>query len=119
MYLGLRMKDEQQSFTNNSRRIATPVLGFLLGKCRAAPITLHVIKAASFLPVYLCVSPTEALLMASSTSYLNAYRGASAFSYCIHALLVICKRIAVLVLDLGCKGSTLIYSRLVDPICYG
>jgi hypothetical protein len=69
MYLGLRMKHEQQPFTNNSRRIATPVLVFLSGKCRAA----------SFLPVYLCVSRTEALLMASNTSYLNAYGDASAF----------------------------------------
>jgi hypothetical protein len=73
------MKDEQQPFTNNSRRIATPVLGFLLGKCRAAPITLRVIAAVSFLPACLCVSRAEALLMASNTSYLNAYRDASAF----------------------------------------
>jgi hypothetical protein len=79
MYLGLRMKEEQQPFTNNSRRIATPVLGFLSGKCHAAPTMLRVIGAASFLPDYLCVSRTEALLMASSTSYLNAYRDASAF----------------------------------------
>jgi hypothetical protein len=71
MYLELRMKHEQQSFTNNSRRIATPVLGFLSGKCRVASITLRVIEAASFLPVYLCVSRTEALLMASNTSYLT------------------------------------------------
>jgi hypothetical protein len=70
---------QQQPFVNNSRRIATPILGFLLGKCYAAPITLRVIGAASFLPIYLCVSHTEALLMASNTSYLNAYRDASAF----------------------------------------
>jgi hypothetical protein len=79
MYLGLRMKHEQQSFTNNSRRITTPVLGFLSGKCRAAPIMLRVIGVASFLPVFLCVSRAEVLLMVSSTSYLNAYRDASAF----------------------------------------
>jgi hypothetical protein len=79
MYLGLRMKHEQQPFTNNSWCIATPVLGFLSGKCRAAPITLREIEVASFLPIYLCVSRTEALLMASNTSYLNAYRDASAF----------------------------------------
>jgi hypothetical protein len=41
MYLGLRMKHEQQPFTNDSRCIAIPVLGFLSGKCRAAPITLR------------------------------------------------------------------------------
>jgi hypothetical protein len=113
------MKNEQQSFTNNSRRIATPVLEFLSGKCYAAAITLRVIGAVSCLSIYLCVSHAEALLMMSNTSYLNAYRVASAFSYCIHALLVICKGIAVLVLDLECKGSTLLCSRLVDPICYG
>jgi hypothetical protein len=79
MYLGLRIKKEQQPFANNSRRIATPVLEFLSGKCRAAPITPRVIRAASFLSVYLCVSHTEALLMASDTSYLNTYRDASAF----------------------------------------
>jgi hypothetical protein len=79
MYLGLRMKHEHQPFTNNSRHIAIPVLGFLSGKCRAAPIMLRVIGAASFLPVYLYVSRTEVLLMASSTSYLNAYRDTSAF----------------------------------------
>jgi hypothetical protein len=73
------MKDEQQPFANNSQRTATPVLGFLSGKCRAAPITLHVIGAASFLPIFLCVSHAEALLMVSSTSYLNTYRDASAF----------------------------------------
>jgi hypothetical protein len=73
------MKHEQQPFTNNSRRILTPVLGFLSGKCRAAPITLRMIGAASFLRIYLSVSHTEALLMESNTSYLNAYRDASAF----------------------------------------
>jgi hypothetical protein len=77
MYPRLQMK--QQPFANNSRCIATPILGFLTGKCHAALITLHVIGAASFLPVYLCVSRTEALLMASNTSYLNAYKDASAF----------------------------------------
>jgi hypothetical protein len=38
-----------------------------------------VIGAVSFLPIYLCVSRAEALLMASNTSYLNVYRDASAF----------------------------------------
>jgi hypothetical protein len=104
MYLGLRINRINQPFANNSRRIATPVLGFLSGKCRAA----RVIGAASFLPVYLCISRTEALLMASNTSYPNTYRDAPAFSYYIHALLVTRKRLAVLVPDLGCKGSALL-----------
>jgi hypothetical protein len=78
MYPELRNKNNNHS-QNNSQCIATPVLGFLSGKCYAAPITLRVIGAASFLPVYLCVSRTEALLMVSNTSYLNAYKDASAF----------------------------------------
>jgi hypothetical protein len=80
---------------------------------------LRVIGAASFLPVYLCVSHTKALLMASNTSYLGVYRLTSALSCFIHASFVTCKRLAVLVPDLGCKGSTLLCSRLVDLICYG
>jgi hypothetical protein len=78
MYPGLRNNNNNHS-QNNSWCITTPVLGFLSGKCHAAPITLRVIRTASFLPVYLCVSHTEALLLASNTSYLNAYRDASAF----------------------------------------
>jgi hypothetical protein len=56
------MKNEQQPFANNSQRIATPILGFLSGKC---------LRMASFLLVYLCVSHTEALLMVINISYLN------------------------------------------------
>jgi hypothetical protein len=78
-----------------------------------------VIGAAWFLPIYLCVSRTEALLMASNTSYLGVCRVASALSCFIHASFVTYKRLAILVLDLECKGSTLLYSCLVDPICYG
>jgi hypothetical protein len=78
-----------------------------------------VIGAASFLPIYLCVSRSEALLMASNTSYPGVYRVASALSCFFRASSVICKRLAVLVPDLGCKGSTLLYFCLVDPICYG
>jgi hypothetical protein len=77
---------QQQPFANYSRRIATPVLGFLSGKCHAAPITLRLIGAALFLPSYLCVSRAEVLLMASNTSYLNAYRDASVF----HTVSVYC-----------------------------
>jgi hypothetical protein len=80
MYPRPRMKrTEQQPFTNNSWRIATPVLGFSPGKCYAAPITHCMIGAATSLPIYLCVSHAEALLMASNTSYLNIYRDALAF----------------------------------------
>jgi hypothetical protein len=46
------MKEQkQQAFANNSRRIATPISGFLSGKCYAAPITLRMIGAASSLPI--------------------------------------------------------------------
>jgi hypothetical protein len=52
MYPRLLMKQQkQQTFTNNSRRIATPVSGFLQGKCYAAPIMLRVIGAALSLPI--------------------------------------------------------------------
>jgi hypothetical protein len=42
------MKKEQQAFANNSRRIATPILGFSPGKCYAALITPRVIGAALY-----------------------------------------------------------------------
>jgi hypothetical protein len=57
--------------------------------------------------------------MASNTSYLSVYRVASAFSCVSCALLVTCKRSATHVLDLGYKGSALLRTCLVDPICYG
>jgi hypothetical protein len=71
--------EKNNNHPNNSRRIATPVLEFLSGKCHVAPIALRGIGAALFLPIYLCVSHAEVLLMASNTSYLNVYRDASAF----------------------------------------
>jgi hypothetical protein len=108
MYPRILEKNEQP-FANNSRRIATPVLEFLSGKCYAAAITLRVIGAVSCLSIYLCVSHAEALLMASNTSYLSVYRVASALSCCIHASFVTCERLAVLVPDLGYEGSTLLY----------
>jgi hypothetical protein len=98
-----------QSTTNNSRRTATPVLGFLLGKCRAALITLHVIGAALFLPIYLCVSRTEAFLMVSNTSFLSVYRVASALSCCIRTWFVAYECLAVFVPNLEYKGNTLLY----------
>jgi hypothetical protein len=57
--------------------------------------------------------------MASNTSYLGVYRVASALPCFIHASFVTCKCSAILVLDLGYKGSTFLCSCLVDPICYG
>jgi hypothetical protein len=56
--------------------------------------------------------------MASNTSYLGVYRVASALSCVNYALLVSCKRLAVRVFDLGYKGSVLLYTCLVDLICY-
>jgi hypothetical protein len=44
---------------------------------------------------YLCVPHAEALLMANNTSYLNIYRDASAFSYCIRALFIIYKQLSL------------------------
>jgi hypothetical protein len=105
MYPGI-LKKNKQPFTNNSRRIATPVLGILSGKCYAAPIMLRMIGAASCLSIYLCVSHVEALLMASNTSYHSVYRVASALLCCICVSFVTRERLAVLVLDLGCEGST-------------
>jgi hypothetical protein len=49
MYLGLFNKEHTHSQTN-SRRIATPVSGFLPGKRHAAPIMPCMIGAALFLP---------------------------------------------------------------------
>jgi hypothetical protein len=107
MYHGV-LEIYEQSFTNNSRRIAAPVLGFLSGKCHATPITPRVIGPASCLSIYLCVSHAEALLMVSNTSYLGVYRVASALLCCIHASFVYCERLAILVPDLGCEGSALL-----------
>jgi hypothetical protein len=95
---------KRQPFANNSRCIATFVLGFLSGKCHAATITLRLIRAASSLPIYLCVPRAESLLMASNTSYFNVYG-----EYCICALFIICKHLAVFVPNPEHKGSTLLY----------
>jgi hypothetical protein len=45
------MKKNEQLFTNNSRRLAAPISGFLSGKCCAALIVFRGIGAASFLLV--------------------------------------------------------------------
>jgi hypothetical protein len=85
-----------------------PCLGFLSGKCYAAPIMLRVIRAALCLSIHLRVSRAEVLSMVSNTSYLSVYRVASALLYCVHASFVTCKRLGVLVPDLRYEGSTLL-----------
>ena len=69
--------------------------------------------------LYLCVSRTEALLMASSTSYHERSRGLRRLLDRIFALLAACKRSAVLAHGSGREGSVLLYFRVADPICYG
>ena len=66
--------------------------------------------------LYLCVSRTEALLMASDTSYHERLRR---LLDRIFALPAACKRSAVLVHGFGCGGSVLPCFRIADPICYG
>jgi hypothetical protein len=69
----VRLKEEaiNQSFTTNSRRIATPSPRASPGNRHAAPIMFRMVGAALLLSVYLCVSRTEAFFMASNTSYLK------------------------------------------------
>jgi hypothetical protein len=79
-------------------------------KCRVASITLCVIGAASSLLVYFGVSRSEALLMVSSTGYLDAHRVMLICSCFNHALLVTHERLAIIVSDPGCDGCILLYS---------
>jgi hypothetical protein len=69
----VRLKEEaiNQSFTTNSRRIATPSPRAFPGNRHAARTMLRMVEAALFLAVYHCVSRTEAFFMASNTSYLK------------------------------------------------
>jgi hypothetical protein len=116
MYLGLFNKKHTHSQTN-SGRIATPVSGFLLGKCHAAPSMPCV---GSIVPtIYLCVSHTEALLMVSNTSYHKRLHGLHRFTYHILALFATCKRLAVLKYDLKHEGSIFLCFKIVYLICYG
>jgi hypothetical protein len=55
--------------------------------------------------LYLCVSRTEALLMACNTSYHKRLHGLHRFVYHIFASFVTCKCLAVLAHDFGCEGS--------------
>jgi hypothetical protein len=59
--------------------------------------------------IYLCVSRTETLLMASNTSYHKRLHGLHRFTYYILALFTACKHLAVLAHDLGREGSILLY----------
>jgi hypothetical protein len=68
-----------------------------------------VIEAALFPTLYLCVSHTEALLMASNTSYHKRLHGSHRFVYHILALFATCKRLAVFTHDFGCEDSILFF----------
>jgi hypothetical protein len=59
--------------------------------------------------LYLCVSRTEALLMAGNTSYHKFLHGLHQFVYHIFASFTACKRLVVLVHDFGREGSILLY----------
>jgi hypothetical protein len=107
MYIGLFNKQHTHSQTN-SRRIATPVSGFLPGKRHAAPIMPLHDRGSTVPTIYLCVSRTEALLMVSNTSYHKCLHGFHRFTYHTRALFTTCKRLAVLAHDLGCEGSILL-----------
>jgi hypothetical protein len=87
----------------NSRRITTHVLGFLPGKRHAALIMGSIVPI-----IYLCVSHTEVLLMASNTSYHKHLHGLHRFTYHILVLFTACKRLVVLADDLGREGSILL-----------
>jgi hypothetical protein len=67
----VRFNQYNQSFTTNSRRIATPSQGLFPGSHHAAPIMFRMVGAALLLSVYHCVSRAEAFLMVSNTSYLK------------------------------------------------
>jgi hypothetical protein len=56
----VRFNQYNQSFTTNSRRIATPSQGLFPGNRHAAPIMFRMVGAALLLSVYHCVSRTEA-----------------------------------------------------------
>jgi hypothetical protein len=103
MYLGIFNKDTH-AFIINSRRIATLVLGLLSGKCHAALIMLGSIVRT----IYLCVSRTEVLLMASNTSYHKRLHGSHQFTYHIFASFTTCKCLAVLTHNFGREGSILL-----------
>jgi hypothetical protein len=58
--------------------------------------------------LYLCVSHTEALLMASNTSYHKHLHDLHRFVYHIFASFTACKHLVVLTHDFGREGSILL-----------
>jgi hypothetical protein len=58
--------------------------------------------------LYLCVSRTEALLMASNTSYHKRLHGLHQFVYHIFASFTAYKHLAVHAQNFGCEGSILL-----------
>jgi hypothetical protein len=58
--------------------------------------------------IYLCVSRTEALLMASNTSYHKRLHGLHRFAYHIIALFIACRCLVVLAHDLDHGGNILL-----------
>jgi hypothetical protein len=85
-------------FTINSWCIATPISGLLSSKRHAAPIML-----------YLCVSHTEALLMASNTSYHKRLHGSHRFACHILTLFTAYRCLTVLAHDLEHEDNILLY----------
>jgi hypothetical protein len=69
--------------------------------------------------IYLCVSRTEALLMASNTSYHKCLHGSYQFICHIPALFATCRCLAILAHDLKHEGSILLCFHVVDLICCG
>jgi hypothetical protein len=81
------------------------------GSSREAPHCLdHALHdRGSIVPtLYLCVSRTEALLMASNTSYHKHLHGSHWFVYHILALFAACKHLAIFTHDFGCEGNILL-----------
>jgi hypothetical protein len=58
--------------------------------------------------IYLCVSCTEALLMAGNTCYHKRLHGSHQFTYHILALFATCKRLAILAHNFRREGNTLL-----------
>ena len=116
MYLRLFNKRRTQHTRSqtNSRRIATPVPGFSSGKVPCGPDHALRDRGGVVHTFYLCVSRTEALLMASNTSYHERLHGLHRFFNRILALFAACKRSAVLAHGSEREGSALLcfsYSR--------
>jgi hypothetical protein len=99
--LGYSIKNEQHTFTNQFSAHRHPC--FRVSSRKAPHCPDHALRDwGSIVPtLYLCVSHTEALLMASNTSYHKRLHGLHRFIYHIFASFVACKRLAVLTDDFG------------------